>query len=726
MDFLNLLYPQAFLVANAFAAGEMPLWNWYDWGGCPLLAGMQCAALYPPMWMTLLLPLPYCLHLNVLCHLVIAGSGAACLFRTAFNTGSPAALFAGIAYAGGGFFLGHIEQVNSVAAMSWVPWILVAAVRCTSGRKYMLLLSASVALGVLSGHPQHILLALLFTGFLLACIWASSMFPSASRPSPGALVVARRVLGFPVGVAVGFALCAAQILPSGELQGLSERVWPYEDPFSPALQWQNILALMVPRYYNRISGVDGQPLGYTELGLYCGLLTFPLFLAGAASIVRKRDAMGVSLLATWAFAMLFALGRSGTLAPLLLQVTPLLENMRGTARALNVATLLFAVIAGYGIEQVLWRSQFVRIARLRKQLAAMTIVALVADLSLTHTPELKSILADRRILDIRPSLPKFTSSTAGSASRLYRFMANDSDYYLDHRAQAVAQRIARLQPNLNALQGIPTIDGYEEGLHPSWRFANHLRAFNRNLRNSTLDAQLLALMGVNRVVSEYPLAMDTRHWEPCREGFSSGGVKYQIWRNCIPSAWLMDEVTLLSKSGGTPVLSAMRIPEENRLSNAPPVRETTGKQVAPHGFETLQASDFADAIRHSGMTAVPASVNRFRVRVTGTPSRNLVLTQAYYPGWKAFASAGKALAPEISVEPAGPFLTRVRVSSRVSHSIRDQGAFVLAYHPYSYRLGTFLSLASISGLLLGMHFASKRRNRTLSESLLDPKACASI
>ena len=110
MDFLNLLYPHAVLVKRAFVAGEFPLWNWYSWGGSPLLAAMQGAALYPPMWLALCLPLPYGLQMLNFAHLVWAGLGVWFVARRLFDLPAIPSVYAGVAFGAAHFFSGTLSR----------------------------------------------------------------------------------------------------------------------------------------------------------------------------------------------------------------------------------------------------------------------------------------------------------------------------------------------------------------------------------------------------------------------------------------------------------------------------------------------------------------------------------------------------------------------------------------------------------------------------------------
>lgn len=682
MDFLNLLYPQAILVKKSLAAGEIPLWNWHTWGGSPLLAAMQSAPLYPPMWLALALPLPAGLHLYTLAHLVFAGCGAAVLARR-FTSENGAALFAAVAYAAGAFFVGHIEQANSVAAMSWAPWILTATLSVALRQRSCLVLSVAVALGLLAGHPQHVVLASLFAEIALLTCWLLDRRFSW-----------RGVLLVQLGFAIAGSLAAAQILPTRELQMLSERVWPYTDPNSPALKWAFLPAVVVPRFFNALAKTPGQPIQYTELGLYCGLLTFPLFLLGAFVSVR-RNRLLLALLITWAITLLFALGHEGGISQLFFWLVPFLQHSRGAARALNMETLLYAVFAGIGLGWLLARLPLHR----RTLLATMAIVLLTADLALTHARELASLIV--RLDEVR------ATAIRPKSTRLYRFMARDSDFYLDHDPRAVAQRFMRVQPNLNMLETVDTTDGYEEALLPGRAYANFLRRFNRNLRNDSLDAPLLALMGATEVFTEYPLRNPGPDWT-LKQSFEFGGTTYRVFSSTfVPARFVQassigfGEITALrlatTDAAGQPIRNLALVSPED--SKARFHFEPSGNDVRAHEFTSVTAEQFNKAAAHAAITVVQTHTNALDLATTDTSARALLMLQTWFPGWKLRTSTGTQ-----------PILAGAPIFGIVSWPANTPSATV-EYAPFAFRLGMFLTLATIA-ILAVSSFLWRKRQRT--------------
>jgi hypothetical protein len=698
MDFLNLIYPQVSLGATVFGQGRLPLWNWYTWGGSPLLAAWQSALFYPPTWLTMTFGLPFGLQIVTLLHLILAGVGAATLARHAFRAHSWGCSLAAVAYAGGGFFLGHVEQVNSIASIAWTPWILDGFWLSLAGRCGMERLAIITALGLLAGHPQHVELAAIFAevGALTAIVLRVAPSPSAgqNRRLP--------ICGFVranAAMLVGVLLALPQLLPALEMAAISERIWPYPDPFTPHFRWAHIPAFVVPRFYNHLAGTAGQPLGFTEEAVYCGILAVALSLVFVISLAARGRAWRHLLL--WATvtlaALLFALGPETPVAPWLFEAVPPMASLRGTARALNIVTLMTACAAGAGLTFLcrtwLWRW--------RRAVGPIAVLAVVVDLAWTHRPEIDSLLIPREVLNDAKPLLSGTCPTPDSPQRVYRFMANDSDLYLDHRVTAVAERVYRLQPNINIPWSVALVDGYEEGLLPAWEYGNFLRRFNRNLRNATLDAPLLALMGAGFAVTEYPVSLDPHYWERVSTTAVRPlvGARYTVWRNRCATAWFFDALTLspeLARPANDESWFAWARPGGSPLARKP-ARESPGQEIRPHPVAGALPERFSRASSAAGVRVRAIAPNGLLLDAENTAPRRVVFAGTLCDGWKlvengkllSHVGAGSRLRPFGIIEIPAP-----SAGSRCPRSLE------LVYRPASVRYGVFGGLAALCLLIM--------------------------
>lgn len=696
MDFLNLIFPQSDYARKVVTGGTIPLWNWFTWGGTPLLAAWQSAILYPPTWLAWGIGLPYGLHITIFLHLVWAALGTWQFAALVFGATSWGGALAGVVYAGSGFYLGHIEQVNSVAALSWTPWLAYALGRFFVSGRGGWLIACGTGAALLAGHPQHVELALLFSEIWLALLLVAKLAtvrPSSYCKDP----MFRRFFLTQGFVMIGIAVAAVQVLPALELTSLSERVWPYATPFEPSLRWQHTIALVWPRFYNRLAETAGQPIGFTELGLYIGGAAFLLSCYGIYGSVRSRRTSALACLGAAAMAWLYALGPEGGVASIVNKLVPLFQHQRASARALNFFVLSLACCAGAGLDAVLQA----RTPRLRSLLALSCLVIVAADLAWTHRPELESLFVPNEVLHLAAPLDAPVAAQPGSPNRVYRFMAHDSDFFLDHRASAVAERFLRQQPNLNMLWEKPLTDGYEEGLLPAWRYANFLRRFNRNLRNDELDAPLLALMGVNTVLTEYPVSFAKAGWtlvaQTTSRAAGSFGARYTLWRSPYPTAWFFDAGSLFPECHDAETLQ--RKLEAGYFasdgSSSQPRRIAPSQLEQEHPLRGTSPQIFALAKTRSGITNVRVYPNKLGFLVCSSAPSLLVYSGTLSPGWKL--RVGGETAVRVGRESAlGPFwFIELPRSGRVG--ARSGTIAELFYDPWSFRFGSFLSLLTVGG-----------------------------
>jgi len=129
-DLQLYFFPYWAAAARAFQAGQLPLWNPYLFAGAPLLANSQAGVFYPPNWLLWALAGPTLegatatLHASVLLHLGVAALTAYALARRLGLARTGAAL-AALLYSGGGFLGVHVEHLNQLQALAWLPLALL-------------------------------------------------------------------------------------------------------------------------------------------------------------------------------------------------------------------------------------------------------------------------------------------------------------------------------------------------------------------------------------------------------------------------------------------------------------------------------------------------------------------------------------------------------------------------------------------------------------------------
>jgi len=275
-------------------------------------------------------------------HVLVAAVGTFTLGRRLELT-RLAALLAALAYALGGFTFGHLQHLNVIVGIAWIPVVLAATDRYLTAGDLRSLGLAALALGLLAlgGHVQITLYGLL--GWVAFSV---SRLPALWRVGSGERLL-QRCAGLLALVALGLGIAAVFLLPFGEwLQFVSrgER-FSAEDATSYSLPPSRLATLVAPFWFGGSAERPEYSTLLVEWSSYVGLL--PLALVPVA-LARPKGRV-LFLLGLAAAALTLALGENSPLYSWLLSL-PVLGWVRAPARFLVLAVLALALLGGFGID----------------------------------------------------------------------------------------------------------------------------------------------------------------------------------------------------------------------------------------------------------------------------------------------------------------------------------------------------------------------------------------
>lgn len=405
-DFVDQFVAFAVHEARALAAGELPLWNPYAYGGGPFWADVQAAVAYPisllGVWARGFVPgvggmglgLPgevfAVLQWEAVVHLSLAGVFTFLFARRLWRS-RAGAVIAALAFSLGGYLTGYPPlQLAVLETATWLPLALLGveitvedAARGVPRRWGVVVLALAVGMAVLAGHPQTALHLLYATAAWAA--WRTWPW-RAGGWRPWAL------LG--LGAGLGLGLAAAGWLPALELLRRSNRAAAHYAPLANGFPPGELLGAFLP--------------GITKWApLYVGVLPLLLALAAGADALRAKahprsaaEAPDVACLAGpgprhaarfWValglVALVVALGRHAFAFDLLYLFAPGFDLFRGQERAAFLFSFSLAMLAGRGA--ALWLAGEVSSRRLLAN-GAVALAALGAMLILAARPELRS------------------------------------------------------------------------------------------------------------------------------------------------------------------------------------------------------------------------------------------------------------------------------------------------------------------------------------------------
>ncbi len=338
-DFSAFGYPLANFHKESFWNGELPFWNPYNNCGLPFLAQWNTLTLYPLALVYLIFPLSWSLGIFCLGHLLWAGLGMN-LLAYSWTRSRFAAAVAGMAFAFNGLSWQSLMWPNNVAALGWMPWVVLAMERARRRGSMSVVIAGLIgAAQILTGAPEIILQ----TWFLLAVLWAAELI---HRETPVSKLMARAAgASFLV-----IGLAAAQLLPFLDLLAHSQRGTGYADSewSMPLSGWANFF---VPLFHCRPAGqgVYLQEGQYWTSSYFAGLGT--IFFA-ALSLWRVRNWRVWVLAGVAVFSLMIAMGENGLVYPALKKLLPQIGFLRFPIKFVVLAMFALPLLAAYGAS---WR-----------------------------------------------------------------------------------------------------------------------------------------------------------------------------------------------------------------------------------------------------------------------------------------------------------------------------------------------------------------------------------
>lgn len=375
-------YPLAQFHREAFWQGELPLWNPLNNLGLPFFAQWNTLVLYPGSLIYLLLPLPWSMNLFMLAHLFLAAAGMYALAKRWTNHGLAASV-AGFAFAWNGLTLHSLMWPNNLAALGWMPWVVLALERAgREGGRRIFLGALVAAMQMLTGAPEVILLTWLIVGVLWVRDFLRGQTDGAGEGASrvgdrrsGRVKLFLRVMF--CGLLV-FGLCAVQLLPFLDLLRHSNRDASFGGAAwsMPLWGWANFL---VPMFgcTPSVIGVHSQDAQQWTSTYYLGLGTIVFaLLAWRARDSRVKWVFGLALAG-----LLFALGEGAYVYAVLKKIIPLLGFIRFPIKYVVLVIFALPLLAAFGVKAWMEISDD-KLARARLRSAGSIVLVAVVGLML--------------------------------------------------------------------------------------------------------------------------------------------------------------------------------------------------------------------------------------------------------------------------------------------------------------------------------------------------------
>ncbi len=663
-DLVSFLWPMYRFAARSLRSGVVPLWNPHLHSGTPFAADNQSGAFYPVNLMAFALfgpPSYEVMEALVVLHIWLAAAGTFALLRS-LRLRRSAAVLGALAFALSDLFITHIGNLNLNATAAWLPLILWATHRAHEKRSTGWAGAAGLILAVaaLAGHAQM----LLFLGLALGLYGLYRLAAAIAAHGDRVWRQVRETLWLTLitGI-VGMGGAALMLLPAWQMAAHTGRGHlPYQEATRYSLPPRALVGLIAPGFYGRGQANFWAPWERVEVG-YVGVAGLALAALGIGFSVSRLVTSSTpsdekrrtscdrfpfayfTLLIPLAF--LLAMGHHTPLYHLLYRFVPTFDQIRAPARLILLADLGLATMAAHGLDQLASRRGSRRPYQAWIGLTAVAAALLLVALGL---PQARSVPPPDRVTQATRSVAIAAALLAlsgllialtrwrswaqwlfplllaldfiglGSTLEIERqdptlgFHRSDVVAFLEKETSHVRieSTTPAWQPDAALVHGLYDIGGVYNplGLAPyqAYRWAVGERA-----------SPLYNLLGVKYILSDKGGRPGDEHLVPAH---ATSEIDIYLNTAALPRALFVTGQQVVSDH--EEAWQAIHAPSFSPTRTV--VLEREGTRASPRSVETPKASHIAFA-RYDP--------NGVELRVESPASGWLVLSDVYYPGWRA-------------------------------------------------------------------------------------------
>jgi len=739
-DFGLLLYNWSLIVDE----GRLGLWNPYLFCGLPALGTFTSCPFYPLTWLFVVLPAAWAFTYQYVLNDWLAGLWTYWAARR-MGLRRIGALFAGLVFMGCGHVvtLAHAGHLQKFAAIAWVPLAFGCATAAMKERRWRFWIGCGVAMAaqLLASHIQIAYYTVLF--LLPWALWLAVGQPTGKRIAAARFGIG----GIALALLVAGGLSAAQMLPAIETTPLTNRGpgMAFKDVADTSYPPLEFIEYLLPSFLG--DSASGPQAYWGEWGErivtdYMGLLPVALLLFALAA-GRRRDHW--FWLAVILVTGILAAGRFTPVFRLAFDWLPGLNRFRSPGTIMVFIAWPAAILAAQGFEE--FTDRVVRDEKLRwhYSLNCIVIAVVFAVLHLAFVTSVnewpfvgragRSLVFDNpRGVALWVSLQRsflFAALSCGALAAVAicaRFVGrgkggklvytlacgtvfvlafmdphlHESRYikaaalqpfreYLSHHwADSIVQKLPRPvrgietgneYSNRMMTRGIGSLHGY----HPVY-----LQAYQDLL---DLYSQNHAQLG-QMVFEQFTLA--PKGQSPGREyemSDSDGGQVLWLRRPPPLYAYFPQEIQVVSDRRA--LLEAMAQPDFD-----PYRRSYTLDPALAYRAKSNQGQDTGATSEESSATArvIRYSANRMDLEVTCDEERPMVVAELAAPGWSwLVARASLPVNLDAGEELASAVVNHAFRATRVPAGVCH---VTLIYRPFSFRLGLYLTLLFLLGLVV--------------------------
>ncbi|HEX5126651.1 MAG TPA: YfhO family protein [Rhodocyclaceae bacterium] len=721
-------------VHAAWKSGQSALWDPFIMLGFPQHAEGQVGVFYPINLLLHWLPnQPYTIALSIYIHVVL-GLISTYLLARACQLRRLASVHAAICFAFSGFIFAQLTNYNISLVAVYLPLklLFITYYFDRRGTQHLLYFALVTASELLVSHANMSFITSTAAGlyFLLCALAKREHFT-------------RDVGLFGLSYFLALSIAAIQLLPTFELLTQSDRSAgiSYDMVTSYSLSFSEYLTAFFPLMFGSSSTAFTSGSSFEEKYFFVGSVGMLLALFGVAALVKRRDNKFIAIIALLGVVgLILSLGGNNPFFDLyrLLIHVPGFNFFRAPARWSLVLTLAAAILSGYGLQILLENFQCGKTLKALAWLIALAICAplMVYALGWKDTEVQRSILWGKIIHPLAVDL----SNLAGIDHYFYSVftLLSPLAYYVAILLALAVIATIRLPARYAGLAilvlGMVDIFMVIKPINPRMPadfFANtppHIVSLKQQIGifRATSNDDIPNLSSVNNSVGAFYgvqsikgySALQLKNYIALRDQLQRPdiqdyvGVKYEI----VPGN--DSQFRIVERPGAFPrafLLPRYSTYEDDSAAFAAFLKqdEMDRKSVATlsmYSVHLLGLAAHPQASTDDTFVEQSAAVNitdyeNSRVEMRGETRQPafLIITDIYYPGWKARVNGQAAPLVPIHGTFRGIYL-------------KHPGAFTveMTYEPMSFEWGMWLSLSGLTVAVLlafGLHKATKNQTK---------------
>jgi len=700
-DIITQIYPWRYFVIQEYKAGRIPFWNPYSFSGTPHLANYQSAALSPlnilfflpfefiDVWsiLVLLQPLIAGIFMYMLSRKLVVSKGGSLLSSFSF-------MFCGFLVTWMGYAtLGYAILLLPLAYFTILEYV------STSSYRWLMLLSTTFFFSFFAGHFQ---MSIYFAFGVFSFIFYNLIFSKEKKLYADAILFSF----------FGLLMVMPQVLPSIEFYSLSVRSNLFQKV--EAIPWNYLPTLLSPDFYGNPVTRNDWYGHYAEWSGFSGIVAI-VFSFAAVLFKRSKATMFFIGLAIGSLLLAY----DTPLLSLLVSLKVPVISTSAASRIIVLFSFAIAVLAGFGFDEVLSlfkKSKKKVLLWISVSSLPLAIVVIIPFLNLLegdkgHIAQ-KNIILTALIFGVvciltflvlfiknkHTKLLFIVCILSISAFEMYRFAAKWQSFspkqeaYINvpvasfYEKQNGYDRAIGLSGEEDSVYyGIPTLGGYDPlyidiyGQFIQYVGSGEYRVPERSVvtfpLNGKYTAKAIDFLGVKYVIhktsdGEMVWAFPFRRYPPeqFEKIYDDGGYNVFVNKNAYPKAFIVSNV----------IKSTSRNNEFKKIFEYD-LRKTAIVSDQIEGLDN-NAKGTAKITKYTS--------NKIELEVTTSGISLLVLTDSFYPGWKAYVKGKPTKIYKTDYAFRG-----IVVPSGKSH-------VVFSYTPQSFLVGTYLFLIGIMGMVI--------------------------